>query len=59
MTHLIGLYRRTAKNAMVTEHYEKLGFTPLDEQEAADRRFLLDLGACAGPNVPIRVASKA
>jgi FkbH-like protein len=41
---LIGEYVPTAKNGMVKDHYEKLGFTPLDGTGAADvRRYVLDL----------------
>jgi FkbH-like protein len=33
---LIGVYRRTAKNGMVSEHYVKLGFTPRGKNKKGD-----------------------
>jgi FkbH-like protein len=39
--HLVGEYLPTAKNAMVAEHYPRLGFTP--DPEAPERLFTLDV----------------
>ena len=36
-TRIIGEYRPTAKNGMVRDHYEKLGFTPLGEPDPDGR----------------------
>ena len=40
---LIGTYRPTAKNAMVREHYLKLGFAPLGEEPDGTTHWVLDL----------------
>jgi predicted enzyme involved in methoxymalonyl-ACP biosynthesis len=33
-TRLIGVYRPTAKNGMVRDHYQRLGFAPAGDAEA-------------------------
>jgi FkbH-like protein len=40
---LIGLYRPTAKNGMVSEHYQKLGFAPAAGSEDGAKTFVLPL----------------
>ena len=40
---LIGDYRPTAKNGMVREHYERLGFTLIERSEDGSTRWSLDL----------------
>jgi len=40
---LIGEYRPTKKNAMVKEHYQRLGFTVMEEQADGGSRCRLDL----------------
>ena len=40
---LIGEYRPTAKNGMVREHYDRLGFTPATDTAEGHRRYVLDL----------------
>ncbi len=40
---LIGEYRPTKKNAMVREHYTRLGFAPLETAEDGGSRAVLDL----------------
>jgi FkbH-like protein len=47
---LIGEYRPTAKNGMVREHYQKLGFTRLSVAADGCSRSLLDLGTYAAPD---------
>lgn len=42
-SRLIGEYRPTAKNAMVREHYQRLGFTLLNEEPSHTSRSVLDL----------------
>lgn len=44
--HLIGRYRPTPKNAMVKQHYRKLGFHPFDtgENDGDDELWRLSLG---------------
>jgi FkbH-like protein len=41
---LIGEYLPTKKNGMVRDHYEKLGFAPLDGDGSGATRTVLDLG---------------
>jgi FkbH-like protein len=42
---LVGLYVPAAKNMMVRDHYEKLGFTVVERDEAGGSRAVLDLAA--------------
>lgn len=51
---LVGVYRRTSKNAMVARHYEKLGFAPLSES-ADETRSALDLESAAPRETFIRI----
>jgi FkbH-like protein len=44
-TRLVGDYVPTAKNAMVRDHYEKLGFTVFERDAAGGSRAALDLAA--------------
>jgi predicted enzyme involved in methoxymalonyl-ACP biosynthesis len=44
-THLRGEYRPTAKNAMVREHYTKLGFIRITQTEEGGSVALLDLAS--------------
>lgn len=41
--NLIGVYKPSAKNGMVREHYTRLGFTPLDNDGAEQSRYILPL----------------
>ncbi|PNG26968.1 methoxymalonyl-ACP biosynthesis protein [Methylocella silvestris] len=54
---LIGEYRPTAKNGMVREHYEKLGFAPLDAsgEESTANRWILELSSYRSKPTPIRL----
>ncbi|WP_416896167.1 MAG: HAD-IIIC family phosphatase [Minwuia sp.] len=52
-TRLAGTYVPTAKNGMVAEHYPKLGFAPIDENAAGDKKgFVLDLEAYEPADLP-------
>jgi FkbH-like protein len=42
-TRLIGVYRPTAKNGMVREHYARLGFTAMDADDGEATWWALDL----------------
>jgi FkbH-like protein len=44
-SRLIGEYRPTAKNAMVREHYQRLGFAPLEQREDGSTLWSLELGS--------------
>ena len=46
---LVGEYRPTAKNRMVSDHYRKLGFTVLDAQADGARRSVLALETFVPP----------
>jgi FkbH-like protein len=52
---LIGTYMPTAKNAMVRDHYAKLGFVTVEESEAGCR-FELAVEDCAIEDLPFRPA---
>ena len=49
---LLGRYRPTAKNAMVREHYPRLGFEPAPG-EGEDARYRLSLAAAAPADPPM------
>ena len=53
---LIGVYRPTAKNGMVREHYQKLGFAPLDS-DGEVTEWVLPLEAWT--RLPTAIASEA
>lgn len=50
-TRLNGLYRPTAKNAMVAGHYEKLGFTPVEKSESQNR-YVFAVDGYSAPRLP-------
>jgi predicted enzyme involved in methoxymalonyl-ACP biosynthesis len=55
---LIGTYRPTERNKLVADHYEKLGFTKIHEEEADLTRWEL-LVQNAGPeSAPMKVISQ-
>jgi FkbH-like protein len=51
---LVGRYLPTAKNAMVADHYEKLGFDLLERQADGSSRWRLELADHAAPDLPMR-----
>jgi len=56
--HLIGRYLPTAKNRMVADHYDKLGFTLADEAEDGTSVWLLELDLYRRPDLPMQIVSK-
>jgi FkbH-like protein len=52
---LIGEYRPTAKNGMVKEHYQRLGFTVIEERADGVARSRLDLDAFQPIDIFIKV----
>jgi FkbH-like protein len=52
---LIGRYLPTAKNRMVADHYEKLGFALVDRGADGSSCWSLDLAGWAPPELPIRI----
>lgn len=45
-------YLPRERNAMVAEHFDRLGFTRIAEQADGAREYLLDLAAYAAPVLP-------
>ena len=58
ITRLIGTYVPTAKNAMVADHYAKLGFRQSDKKDGVTR-WELDHAGYATPALPMRVVRRA
>lgn len=54
-TSLLGIYRPTAKNGMVAEHYKRLGFDLVEEAEDGSSTWKLSLAAFVSRPVPMRV----
>ena len=52
---LIGLYLPSAKNAMVAQHYAKLGFDADGDFAGAGTRWVLDLASYTPPDLPMTV----
>jgi len=53
--HLLGRYIPTARNALVRGHYEKLGFTRVQEERDGSTVWLLDLDALEPVDLPMHV----
>jgi FkbH-like protein len=58
---LLGRYRPTAKNAMVAEHYSRLGFRPLDGDGGAsgEALYALDLTDPCDADLPMAIEEEA
>ena len=56
---LIGRYIPSPKNAMVRDHYAKLGFTQIDEELGGETVWELDLANYAAPDLPMVVDDPA
>lgn len=56
VSRLVGVYRPTPKNAMVADHYPKLGFAPAATSESGEATFVLDVDAYVAPALPMRVS---
>lgn len=53
-SRLVGRYLPTAKNGLVAEHYRKLGFTRIGDEDGATL-WELDLASYVAPALPIKV----
>ena len=53
--HLIGEYLRTAKNKMVADHFEKLGFVPIGGSPTTAMRYKLELNSFSPINTVIDI----
>ena len=56
-TRLVGRYRRTAKNAMVADHYAKLGFKAL-APDGEDALYELDLADWRAADLPLAIVKE-
>jgi FkbH-like protein len=56
---LVGRYIPSAKNKMVAEHYEKLGFTLIETLPDQSKLYRLELADFAAPDLPMRVEDTA
>jgi FkbH-like protein len=54
---LTGRYIPSAKNAMVADHYARLGFEQVEASPDGETVWRLDLAAYAAPDLPIRIES--
>jgi predicted enzyme involved in methoxymalonyl-ACP biosynthesis len=54
---LTGAYRPTDRNKLVTDHYAKLGFTKVGEEESGLTRWALFVKDEAPESVPVKVVS--
>jgi FkbH-like protein len=54
---LVGVYRPTDRNNLVVDHYAKLGFTRLVEEDTGITRWELPVDATACEHVPMKVIS--
>jgi FkbH-like protein len=55
---LVGVYRPTAKNQMVKDHYRKLGFEPISEEPDHEHRFRLEVSRFIACNLPFAIERK-
>ena len=55
LTHLRGVYRPTKKNAIVRDHYEKLGFRRENDCDDGQTTWVLDLKEYSPPRTSIQV----
>jgi FkbH-like protein len=58
-TALLGRYLPSAKNAMVAEHYGKLGFARVEANPDGSSLWRLDLAGYAAPDLPMRFTGPA
>jgi FkbH-like protein len=56
---IVGIYIPTEKNHMVAEHYTKLGFAKIDEEENGVCRYNLDVSTYRCPDLPHKVSHVA
>jgi FkbH-like protein len=52
---LIGHYRPSAKNRMVADHYQKLGFDLIERSDDGSSRWSLDIAGWVAPDLPIKL----
>jgi len=54
-TRLVGRYVPSAKNRMVADHFERLGFVRTAETADGSTEWALDLGGWVAPELPMRI----
>jgi FkbH-like protein len=54
-SRLSGVYLPTAKNALVADHYAKLGFTKRSDLKGGGTQWVLDLATYRAPSLPIAI----
>jgi FkbH-like protein len=59
MSRLVGVYRPTARNQLVEQHYEKLGFSKLRDDADGATVWSLDVATAEARSVPMRVVRPA
>ena len=55
---LIGVYKPTERNKLVIDHYAKLGFTKVGEDERGQTRWELLVGNTLPPSAPMKAISQ-
>jgi len=58
ITKLIGTYRPTGRNKLVTDHYAKLGFTKIGEETSGTSHWELPLDGTDPAGAPMKVVSQ-
>jgi FkbH-like protein len=58
ISKLTGVYRPTDRNKLVVDHYAKLGFTKVDEEESGLTRWELFVAGTDPESAPMRIASR-
>ena len=54
---IIGVYIPTSRNIIVADHYQKLGFKKIHEDENKVERWELDLNQYVSPQLPMKVTN--
>jgi predicted enzyme involved in methoxymalonyl-ACP biosynthesis len=54
---LVGVYRPTDRNTLVVDHYARLGFGKIDEDESGLSRWELLVDGASPANAPMKVIS--
>jgi FkbH-like protein len=54
---LVGVFRPTERNSLVIDHYAKLGFTRVSEEESGLSRWVLDVETAEPEGAPMKVVS--
>jgi len=58
VSRLVGVYRPTDRNKLVIDHYSRLGFTKVEEDDSGTTRWELTVTKSHAANAPMKVISK-